>query len=231
MWKFLCVLIRIGPDSERCAGSGSSKYILIRDRIKICGTASILAFFTQNTHIHREREREKERVCVCVCVCYMHLISADALMKDHFAVHAVTIIAMLKINYFFFKASILFTLQYFIGQKWKIMNFLCFFFFARKWFFSASSGVATYAFIYSNFLHLFLTYRFACSSIIRVVSIASSLQHFAPCVYNDRAMWYAKRTDQWSGKDFYISLSIHDFQYTMDTLIKSLRKIIFSKLE
>jgi len=61
------VLIRIGPDSERCAGSGSSKYILIRDRIKICGTASILAFFTQNTHTHthtekeRERERERER--------------------------------------------------------------------------------------------------------------------------------------------------------------------------
>jgi len=80
----------------------------------------------------------------------------------------------------------------------------CVFFFARKWFFaSASSGLATYAFIYGSFLHLLLTYQFACSLIIRIVSIASS-QHFAPiCVYNDRVMWYAKRTDQWSGKDFY----------------------------
>lgn len=32
MWKFSCVLIRIGPDTQRCAGVGSSKYIFIRDR-------------------------------------------------------------------------------------------------------------------------------------------------------------------------------------------------------
>lgn len=66
-----------------------------------------------------------------------------------------------------------------------------------------------------SFKHVFLIYRSACSSIIRIVSIASSLLHFAPmCVYNDRGMWYTKRNGyQWSGKDLYISLSIYDFQY------------------
>lgn len=75
--------------------------------IKICGTASVsYAFFTQ-TYTNTQY--------------YMYSTLADALMKDHFVIHAVTII---EINYFFLKVSIFLLQPFSMMSKAKIMNFL-----------------------------------------------------------------------------------------------------------
>lgn len=91
-------------------------------------------------------------------------------------------------------------------KLWEAKN--CFFFYTIQWnnfsiFFYKeviifrkciiqNGDMLWYAFTSGIFpSNIFLT-RFACSSIIRVVSIASSLQLFAPMyVYNDRGMRYA----------------------------------------
>lgn len=63
---------------------------------------------------------------------YMHSISADALMKDHFAIHAVTTIAMLEINYFLIKMpSFIAFLYHFmtLEELWVFFSRDCFYFF------------------------------------------------------------------------------------------------------
>lgn len=49
MWTLLCVLVWIGPNTERCAGTGSSKYIFIRVQCSTCGTALISQCFLTHT--------------------------------------------------------------------------------------------------------------------------------------------------------------------------------------
>lgn len=95
-----------------------------------------------------------------------------------------------------------------IIKLWEAKNYFSFhtlyngvvflFSFAKKWFsrecIIQNGDMLWYAFTSGkciSYKHVF-NYRFACSSIIRVVSIASSLQLFAPkYVYNDREMPYA----------------------------------------
>lgn len=52
MWKFLCVLIRIGPDTERCTGAGSSKYIFIREQCSISVAQYLCIIPYACLHIH-----------------------------------------------------------------------------------------------------------------------------------------------------------------------------------
>lgn len=63
-------------------------------------------FYTTHIHIYTKRERKKKS--------YMHSISADALMKDHFAIRAVTTIATHNTNYFFLKTPILLLQPHFV---------------------------------------------------------------------------------------------------------------------
>lgn len=169
---------------------------------------------------------------------YMHSISADALIKDHFAIYAVTTIAMLKINYFFLKHLFFYCSHITLWcQKQKIINFLfmrLFFlsFFATKWFFaSASSGVMIYwyAFTYSNFLQtrilnlsicVFIDYQ---SCIYRVVPAAlrSNMR-----VQRQRDVVHEEKRMSMERQGPLHSLSIYDFQYTMNTLMKSFRNYL-----
>lgn len=91
------------------------------------------------------------------------------------------------------------TINYMILFRILYNEIILLFFFCEKMIFRECiirNDMLWYAFISGkciSFKHI-LNYRFACSSIIRVVSIASSLQLFAPMyVYNDGGMRYAEK--------------------------------------
>lgn len=139
---------------------------------------------------------------------------------------------------FFFLPDLLSQIHWIMEKKWiytilfRIQWNCCLLFFSEKVIFREimRNDMLWYAFTSGKCISLkhILNYRFACSSIIRVVSIASSLQLFAPMyVYNDGGTRRKKRMSIERQEFLHLHISLVSNIHIRWILWWNLLKIVF----